>query len=58
MEEPDTGDGLQALAQPLTRKEIRVLQLLAQGYLKAAMAEKRFISDSTVRTHQCNDALP
>ncbi len=39
------------LAEPLTRKELRVLELLASGYSNAAMAEKLFVSDSTVRTH-------
>lgn len=39
------------LEEPLTRKEIRVLQLLAEGYSNSAMAEKLFVSDSTVRTH-------
>jgi LuxR family maltose regulon positive regulatory protein len=46
-----TGD---ALKEPLTRKEIRVLQLLAEGYSNNAMAEKLFVSDSTVRTHLRN----
>lgn len=40
--------------EPLTRKEIRVLQLLAEGYSNSAMAEKLFVSDSTVRTHLRN----
>ena len=35
----------------LTRQEIRVLQLLAEGYSNGAMAEKLEVSDSTVRTH-------
>ncbi|MBC7726900.1 MAG: helix-turn-helix transcriptional regulator, partial [Microbacteriaceae bacterium] len=39
---------------PLTQKELRVLQLLAEGYSNAAMAEKLFVSDSTVRTHLRN----
>jgi LuxR family maltose regulon positive regulatory protein len=43
-----------ALAEPLTRKEIRVLQLLSEGYSNNAMAEKLFVSDSTVRTHLRN----
>ncbi len=42
------------LAEALTRKEIRVLQLLAEGYSNSAMAEKLFVSDSTVRTHLRN----
>ena len=41
-------------SEPLTRKEIRVLQLLAEGYSNGAMAEKLFVSDSTVRTHLRN----
>ena len=43
-----------ALAEPLTRKEIRVLHLLAEGYSNGAMADKLFVSDSTVRTHLRN----
>lgn len=42
------------LLEPLTRKEIRVLQLLAEGYSNNAMAEKLFVSDSTIRTHLRN----
>lgn len=42
------------LPEPLTLKEIRVLQLLAEGYSNSAMAEKLFVSDSTVRTHLRN----
>ncbi|MEK8049400.1 LuxR C-terminal-related transcriptional regulator [Ideonella sp. DXS22W] len=40
--------------ETLTRKEIRVLQLLAEGYSNSALAEKLFVSDSTVRTHLRN----
>lgn len=46
--------GAAILLDPLTRKEIRVLQLLAEGYSNGAMAEKLFVSDSTVRTHLRN----
>lgn len=49
--ETSAGD---AMKEPLTRKEIRVLQLLAEGYSNNAMAEKLFVSDSTVRTHLRN----
>jgi LuxR family maltose regulon positive regulatory protein len=42
------------LLEPLTRKELRVLQLLAEGYSNAAMAENLFVSDSTIRTHLRN----
>lgn len=56
-EEPgsDTGAGATpSLSEPLTRKEVRVLQLLAEGYSNSAMAQKLFVSDSTVRTHLRN----
>lgn len=39
------------LMEPLTRKEMQVLQLLADGHSNAAMAERLEASDSTVRTH-------
>jgi len=55
---PSTGDteapSGDAISEPLTRKEIRVLQLLAEGFSNNAMAEKLFVSDSTVRTHLRN----
>ena len=40
--------------EPLTRKEIRVLELLVEGYSNSAMVEKLYVSDSTVRTHLRN----
>lgn len=43
-----------ALAEALTRKEIQVLELLALGYSNNAMAEKLFVSETTVRTHLRN----
>ena len=49
-----TPAAVDAIKEPLTRKEIRVLQLLAEGYSNNAMAEKLFVSDSTVRTHLRN----
>ena len=39
---------------PLTRSELRVLQLLAEGYSNNAMAEKLFVSENTVRSHLRN----
>jgi len=58
---PGTGTESEAASQAsaltieaLTRTEIRVLQLLAEGYSNSAMAEKLFVSDSTVRTHLRN----
>ena len=50
---PDAKDG-HLPTEPLTRKELRVLELLAEGYSNSAMAEKLFVSDSTVRTHLRN----
>jgi LuxR family maltose regulon positive regulatory protein len=35
----------------LTRKEVQILELLAQGFSNDAMAQKLFVSESTVRTH-------
>ena len=54
LEMESTPDLPGALLEPLTRKEIRVLQLLVEGYSNSAMAEKLFVSDSTVRTHLRN----
>jgi LuxR family maltose regulon positive regulatory protein len=51
---PAVPGGQRNLLEPLTRKELRVLQLLAEGYSNAAIAEKLFVSDSTVRTHLRN----
>jgi len=47
----DSIPGDDRLMEPLTRKEIQVLQLGGEGYSNAAMAEKLGLSDSTVRTH-------
>jgi LuxR family transcriptional regulator, maltose regulon positive regulatory protein len=43
-----------SMIEPLTTKEIRILGLLAEGYSNSALAEKLFVSDSTVRTHLRN----
>ncbi len=53
-DQPATPEPDNTLLDPLTRKEIRVLQLLSEGYSNSAMAEKLFVSDSTVRTHLRN----
>lgn len=37
--------------EPLTRKELMVLELLAEGYSNPALAEKLFVSNNTVRSH-------
>lgn len=52
--EDSTAGARPQLLDPLTPKEIRVLQLLAEGYSNSAIAEKLFVSDSTVRTHLRN----
>ncbi|MBK4738723.1 LuxR C-terminal-related transcriptional regulator [Noviherbaspirillum pedocola] len=48
------GDAANVLVEQLTAKEIRILSLLAEGYSNSALAEKLFVSDSTVRTHLRN----
>lgn len=42
------------LAEALTRKELQVLELLAQGLSNNDMADRLFCSESTVRTHLRN----
>lgn len=49
-----TAVGAATLSEPMTRKELRVVRLLAEGYSNNAIAEKLFVSDSTVRTHLRN----
>jgi LuxR family maltose regulon positive regulatory protein len=50
--EPDASSATEcALSEPLTRKELRVLTLLAEGYSNSAIGEKLFVSANTVRTH-------
>jgi len=44
----------ESLMEPLTRKELQVLQLAAEGYSNAAMSQRLSLSDSTVRTHLRN----
>ncbi|WP_240933050.1 LuxR C-terminal-related transcriptional regulator [Diaphorobacter sp. HDW4B] len=44
-------DTPEPLIEPLTRKELHVLQLLAEGYSNSAIAEKLVVADTTVRTH-------
>jgi len=47
---PARGD----ILEPLTPKEHKVLQLLAEGFSNVAMAERLFVSETTVRTHLRN----
>jgi LuxR family transcriptional regulator, maltose regulon positive regulatory protein len=48
-----------AADQPLTRQELKVLQLLAEGASNKRISDRFQISDSTVRTHlrSINDKL-
>jgi LuxR family transcriptional regulator, maltose regulon positive regulatory protein len=50
----EMGEHGSELQEPLTRSEIRVLQLLSEGDSNGAIANKLFVSDSTVRTHLRN----
>lgn len=43
-----------ALVEALTRKEIQILQLVAEGYSNARLSDKLSASDSTIRTHLRN----
>jgi LuxR family transcriptional regulator, maltose regulon positive regulatory protein len=50
--EPDgTAAAAASLSEALTRKELRVLALLAEGHSNIAIGEKLFVSANTVRTH-------
>jgi LuxR family maltose regulon positive regulatory protein len=42
------------LREPLTRKELQVLRLLAEGRSNQALADELGVSDTTVRTHLRN----
>jgi len=48
------GDAATLPFEPLTHKEIHVLTLLADGHSDAMMAERLFLSTSTVRSHLRN----
>ncbi|NYT23118.1 helix-turn-helix transcriptional regulator [Alcaligenaceae bacterium] len=56
MDASNAGDagGMPAPDQALTPRELRVLELLSQGYSNSAIAAKLFLADSTVRTHLRN----
>lgn len=48
---PDSGDGDEPLAEPLTPREMEVLELLSEGRPNKAIAEQLGISDQTVKFH-------
>lgn len=54
LEEPSMPQGNVTLRAPFTSKEIRTLRLLAEGHSNKVLAEKLFVSESTVRTHLRN----
>lgn len=43
-----------ALIDPLTTTELKVLQLLSEGHTNQVMAQRLFVSETTVRTHLRN----
>jgi LuxR family transcriptional regulator, maltose regulon positive regulatory protein len=51
IEEAEAG---RATVEELTSKEMRILQLLSEGYSNHALATRLFVSESTVRTHLRN----
>ncbi|CAM4208459.1 Serine/threonine-protein kinase pknK [Bordetella tumbae] len=51
---PQAADTSAILTDPLTTKETRVLELLAEGHSNISIARKLFVSENTVRTHLRN----
>ena len=47
------GDGPEPL-EPLTTRELEVLQLITQGYTNREMAESLIVSPETIKTHVAN----
>jgi LuxR family maltose regulon positive regulatory protein len=44
----------QLLAEPLTKRQLQILELLAQGLQNKEIGEKLFVSPDTVRSHLRN----
>jgi LuxR family maltose regulon positive regulatory protein len=53
-QEPDTLAPGHALSEALTDREIQVLQLLAEGHPNRVLAERLFVSETTVKAHLRN----
>ncbi len=51
---PSTGDGAAPPANPLTRRELEILRLIASGANTKVAAEKLHVSPSTIRNHAQN----
>jgi DNA-binding NarL/FixJ family response regulator len=49
--QPDHGPDARAGQEPLSRREIEVLALIARGSTNKEAAKKLFISEATVKTH-------
>jgi LuxR family maltose regulon positive regulatory protein len=49
-----SGEGNAELVEPLSARELEVLQLLAEGYTNREIAERLYISLSTVKGHISN----
>lgn len=47
-------DSLTSTAKKITKRELEVLQLIAEGHTSQAIADKLFISPRTVDTHRAN----
>ncbi|GAA4409244.1 LuxR C-terminal-related transcriptional regulator [Quisquiliibacterium transsilvanicum] len=49
--DPDDSNAVRVGREALTPKEVRVLLLLAEGHSNRVIAERMFVSESTVKTH-------
>ena len=51
--EPFLPDDKKREALGITRRELEILELIAQGMSNREIAEKLFVSENTVKTHSC-----
>jgi LuxR family transcriptional regulator, maltose regulon positive regulatory protein len=54
LREPDASAPEQALVEALTDRELQVLQLLAEGHPNRILAERLFVSETTIKAHLRN----